>query len=575
MSAVTLIVIAKEPVPGKAKTRLAPAVGPDGAAALAEAALADTLDVIAEAARRGGHPILLALDGKPGPWMPQTNGITVVPQRGDGLGERLAAAFTDAGGPALLVGMDTPQITPALIADAVARLGEPGCDSVLGLASDGGWWALGLRAPDPAVFDGVPMSADDTGERQLAALRARGLDPQPLPLLTDVDDIETARSVAAEAPGTRFAAELRRRDGATARPSSPRPSHVPRLAALLAVLALVALLAAGCGSDDEFPPPAEPAASPRPTTDPAGTVLKLPGGAEAEGVIADPETGIVGVVTRDPDKMVLVGGLLPAPTGAATRRPEVRRVKLPESARHAQLAAPGGPILTTAEYTDDLIEVSLPEGDVETVTVGDFPHDATQAADGRIWVGDEGGDTVSIVEDGRVTNTLPAPIQPGGIAATDERVAVVAVSERVLSTWDSDTMEPTGEVEAGVGPTHIVAGPDGRLYVADTQGDAILVFDAADDDGEPRLLDRANLPGQPYGLALDPEREMLWVTQTDRNRVVGFELTDLAPKRVVSYPTVQQPNTVAVDSATGIVYVVGRTSGELQAIDPRSEPGDS
>jgi DNA-binding beta-propeller fold protein YncE len=135
-------------------------------------------------------------------------------------------------------------------------------------------------------------------------------------------------------------------------------------------------------------------------------------------------------------------------------------------------------------------------------------------------------------------------------------------------------MAPAGEVDAGVGPTHIVAGPDGRLYVADTQGDAILVFEAADENGEPRLLDRANLPGSPYALAIDAENEMLWVSQTDRNRVVGFELTDLAPKRVVSYPTIQQPNTVAVNPATEVVYVAGRADGELQTIDTRREPGD-
>ncbi len=68
---------------------------------------------------------------------------------------------------------------------------------------------------------------------------------------------------------------------------------------------------------------------------------------------------------------------------------------------------------------------------------------------------------------------------------------------------------------------------------------------------------------------------MLWVTQTARNRVVGFELTDLAPRRVVSYATVEQPNTVAVDPATGVVYVAGRANGELQAIDPAREPGDA
>lgn len=342
-----------------------------------------------------------------------------------------------------------------------------------------------------------------------------------------------------------------------------RSLTVPRLVALIAIALLLILVLAGCGSEDDFPPPAEPAVSPEVSRGPPGSVIDLPG--QAEGVVADPVTGIVAVVTRDPDRLLLIDDAL-AP------KPKIRRVEIPESARHMQLARSGGLILTTAEYTDDLIEVSLPDGEATTTRVGDFPHDAAQAENGRIFVADEGGDTISVVEDGRVAATLPAPEQPGGIAAAGESIGAIAVAERVLATWDAETLEPTGEVGAGVGPTHIVAGPDGRFYVADTQGDAILLFEA---DPEPRLLDRANLPGSPYGIAIDGRNEMLWVTQTDRNRVVGFGLTDLAPKRVVSYATVRQPNTVAVDPATGIVYVAGRADGALQAIDPAKEPGDS
>ncbi len=355
-----------------------------------------------------------------------------------------------------------------------------------------------------------------------------------------------------------------------------RALTVPRLVALLAVAMLLILLIAGCGSEEGFPPPAEPATSPKVESleDLPGVIVDLPG--EAEGIVADPETGIVGVSVRDPDKLLLVSDMLPPEPrkGEVTpmASPNWREVKVPESARHMQLAAPGGPILTTAEYTDDLVEVSLPDGKVTTTKVGDFPHDATQADNGRIFVADEGGDSISVVEDGAVKMTLPAPEQPGGVAASGNSIGVIAVAERALGTYDADTLEPTGQIDAGVGPTHIAAGPDGRFYVADTQGDAILIFEPGP---EPRLLDRANLPGSPYGIAIDERNEMLWVTQTARNRVVGFELTDLAPRRVVSYATVEQPNTVAVDPATGVVYVAGRANGELQAIDPARETGDA
>ena len=199
----SLVVIAKAPRPGRAKTRLCPPCSPVEAAAIAEAALLETLRAVARVpvARR-----VLALDGAAGDWLP--DGFDVVPQRGDGLGERLAAAFVDVGGPALLIGMDTPQVGWRRLEDGLRALVRPGVDAVLGRARDGGWWALGLRRPDPAVFRGVPMSAATTGAVQRARLRGLGLRTVELPALRDVDRFADAQAVAAEIPGTRFAAAV-------------------------------------------------------------------------------------------------------------------------------------------------------------------------------------------------------------------------------------------------------------------------------------------------------------------------------------------------------------------------------
>ncbi|MFJ3203138.1 DUF2064 domain-containing protein [Streptomyces sp. NPDC086989] len=194
----TLLVVAKAPVPGRVKTRLTPYFTPQQAAGLACAALRDTLDaVLAAPARRR----VLCLDGAPGPWLP--GGIEVVPQGSGGLDARLAAAFALCDGPALLIGMDTPQVTPELLAEG---LDFTGADAWFGPAPDGGFWALGLAEPDPALLLGVPMSVPHTGRVQRLRLTESGRTVRDLPALRDVDTPDDAVRVAARAPGTRFAA---------------------------------------------------------------------------------------------------------------------------------------------------------------------------------------------------------------------------------------------------------------------------------------------------------------------------------------------------------------------------------
>ncbi|WP_369191763.1 DUF2064 domain-containing protein [Streptomyces sp. R08] len=203
----TLLVIAKEPLPGRVKTRLTPPFTPEEAAALAEASLVDTLHVVlATPARRR----VLVLAGAPGPWLPP--GFDVVPQCDGGLDERLAAAFAGCDGPALLIGMDTPQVTPELL-----TVDFTDCDAYFGPAEDGGFWALGLADPDPALLRGVPMSTPTTGAVQRARLTAAGLRVRDLPSLRDVDTAHDAELVAAEAPEGRFAGELARLHTAVAR----------------------------------------------------------------------------------------------------------------------------------------------------------------------------------------------------------------------------------------------------------------------------------------------------------------------------------------------------------------------
>ncbi len=206
---VHLRVLAKTPLPGRVKTRLCPPLSSRQAALVAAAALADTLEAVAAtpAASR-----TLVLEGAWWPGVPA--GFQVVHQVQGTHAERIAAAFPVGEGPALLIGMDTPQVSAELLAAATRSLMADGSEAVLGQAADGGWWALGMRAPDPGVVRDVPTSTPDTGRLQAARLRAAGWRVRRLPVLRDVDTVEDAYAVARACPSGRFAAAF----AATVRP---------------------------------------------------------------------------------------------------------------------------------------------------------------------------------------------------------------------------------------------------------------------------------------------------------------------------------------------------------------------
>jgi uncharacterized protein len=198
-----LLLITKAPAPGRSKTRLTPPCTPEQASAIAAAAVGDTLDAVrATPVRRR----VVALDGEPGNL--DLSGCLVLPQVDGDLGTRLAHAFADAmdapGGalPTLLIGMDTPQVTPELLTGCLAQLVAAGPGTaVLGVAPDGGWWALGLHSPSGAAgLPAVPMSRDDTAVRTREALEQAGLAVADLPPLTDIDHFPDAVSVAAQCP---------------------------------------------------------------------------------------------------------------------------------------------------------------------------------------------------------------------------------------------------------------------------------------------------------------------------------------------------------------------------------------
>jgi len=173
-----------------------------------------------------------------------------------------------------------------------------------------------------------------------------------------------------------------------------------------------------------------------------------------------------------------------------------------------------------------------------------------------------------VVRDGAV----PAPARALVAAVDGGRArAVLSPRERVLDVLDASTGRRIDRAPAGVGPTHVVAGPGHLVYVVDTAGDGLLVYDL-----RPRLHITRRLPvlGSPYAAAADPAAGRLWVTTTRTNRLV--ELADGSrPHRLAWYPAVRQPDAVAVDPVRHRVYVTGRADGVVQIVDARDTGGPS
>jgi DNA-binding beta-propeller fold protein YncE len=319
--------------------------------------------------------------------------------------------------------------------------------------------------------------------------------------------------------------------------------------ALVGAGVLAACVLAACGARGRQG--AEPANSPQLAIQPAGRSIRV--GALPEGIAADSRRDLIAVATRDPNEIVV----LAASTGRI-----LWRVPLPGHARHLALAGPAGPVLIPAETANRLLELNLSSRRVASVPVGRLPHDAAAAA-GRVFVTDEFGHRVSVLQRGRVVAQIAGFVQPGGITAVGPDVAVVDVGANTLTLIDATTLHRVAVANAGSGPTHAVADAAGHVYVVDTRGDAIEVFTT-----RPylRLLSRYPLAGAPYGLAIDPVRRRLWVTLTATNELAELDISSASPRLVARYPTGRQPNTLAVNTTTGEVFVANSASATVEIL---------
>ena len=334
--------------------------------------------------------------------------------------------------------------------------------------------------------------------------------------------------------------------------------------ARLVAVAAACLMAAGCSTPESPPEPSTPATTPAAepaqapeSSDPIGTVIAFPGA--PEGVVVG-SSGIAAAAVRGPGG----GVLFDAATGAVRQM-----VSTSGAPRHLSLAGPDGPVLAPLEGSDELVEVSLDDGAIlSTATgVGRQPHDAVATSDGTIVATNEMGGGVIFLRDGSVVSELPpGPVQPGGVAALGPYAAVADVQGNGVWVYDGATRREVAQAPIGVKLTHAVTVNETTAGFADTDGGAVILA-TVDAAGGIRQIASIDAPGNPYGLAVDSDRQLLFVTLTASNVLRVVDVSDpAAPRTLGDVPTVTQANSVAVDPRTGNVLVTGSDPGATSSI---------
>lgn len=189
-----LLIFAKQPLPGKVKTRLSPPFTFQAAADIYGCMLSDTLVKVAE---MSGIERLLFFEpscGAAGFFQENFPGIRAFPQQGAGLGERLEKAFETAFSlgfeSVAAIGTDSPDLPPLHLEESFRILEVGGVDAVFGPATDGGYYLVALKSYDPRLFRNIPWSTSQVLEKSLMAATTLGLQVACLPVWHDLDTVE-------------------------------------------------------------------------------------------------------------------------------------------------------------------------------------------------------------------------------------------------------------------------------------------------------------------------------------------------------------------------------------------------
>ncbi|MBE1548749.1 outer membrane protein assembly factor BamB [Mycobacterium sp. OAS707] len=317
----------------------------------------------------------------------------------------------------------------------------------------------------------------------------------------------------------------------------------------------------GCSANHaEAPPPtivpAQAAQSPPVTSAPAGVVRPLPGLAQA--AVFDPATASLAVLSpllesRSMVTVVPASGpsrslTLPAPATALTG----------DNEGTAYASARGG------YFRIDLRAATADRVDIEGQQSTDFTAIARRA-DGKLVLGSADGAVYTLSSDSKVGASLKIFAKVDALVAQGNTAVVLDRGQTSVTTVSADGKDAEHALRAGEGATTMAADSAGRVLVADTRGDELLVF------GIDPLMLRQRYPVRdaPYGLA--GSKKLAWVSQTAINSVVGYDLATGIPVEKVRYRTVQQPNSLAFDEASGTLYVVSGSGAGVQVIAGAAE----
>lgn len=326
---------------------------------------------------------------------------------------------------------------------------------------------------------------------------------------------------------------------------------IRRIVAALAMFPAFVLVG-GCSSEGSDAPatiaPAQAAVSPPVTGRPDGVVRPL--AADAQAVTVDAASGalvvlapepMVTVLSRDGEDAATVP--LSSPATALTG----------DGDGHVYAATRGGyHRIDLADRTATRIEI---EGQPDT----EFTAIARRA-DGRLVLGSADGAVYTLGSDTAVAAQLKIFARVDALVTQGNTTVVLDRGQTSVTALTEDGAQQAQALRAGEGATTMAADPAGRVLVADTRGEGLLVF------GTDPLILRQRYPvrDSPYGLA--GSSTLAWVSQTAANAVVGYDLATGIPVEKVRYRTVRQPDSLAYDESSGTLYVVSGTGAGVQVI---------